>query len=114
MPTFEDEAVTVMLNGVGEVKWRCYCTIGPQGTFPRIGYGLDQSGEAPIFATKKNAKQYAAQQTLAFLSNKPPSTAAPFAGAAPSPKRSDLPQAPPNQILAGRGKFHLRESGLPG
>ncbi|KAI6785797.1 uncharacterized protein J7T54_006136 [Emericellopsis cladophorae] len=94
MPTFEDESVTVSMNGIVEAKWRCYCTIGPQGTFPSQGFGLDETDEAPIFATKKNAKQFAAQQALAFLSNRAPITSTATAAAAASlPKRAELSQA---------------------
>ncbi|KAG9254958.1 uncharacterized protein F5Z01DRAFT_653472 [Emericellopsis atlantica] len=90
MPTFEDESVTLTVNGIVEAKWRCYCNIGPQGTFPRQGFGLDETGGAPIFATKKNAKQYAAQQALAFMSNGAPTTST---AAASLPKRSERSQA---------------------
>ncbi|KAJ6446405.1 ATP-dependent RNA helicase [Purpureocillium lavendulum] len=79
-PVFQTEPVNLPVNGHIQLMWRCVCSTTTYGSFPREGHGVDGNGQPPAFQSKKNAKQYAAQQAMLYIkeeSNHPVSVSSP-------------------------------------
>ncbi|GAO13255.1 uncharacterized protein UV8b_03670 [Ustilaginoidea virens] len=69
-PVFADELpVSLPVDGHFQFRWRCVCTLAPYGVFPRDGFGFAAGQQAPLFQSKKTAKQFAAKHALAYLSD---------------------------------------------
>ncbi|QPH01869.1 hypothetical protein C2857_006072 [Epichloe festucae Fl1] len=101
-PVFANpEPVNMPVDGHLEPRWRCSCTIQSYGEFPRRGFGFSAGQQAPLFQSKKNAKQFAAKQALDFLSHSPGNNKSPVISVLNNQRPSlpsSLPQkrAPPN------------------
>ncbi|KAF6842452.1 hypothetical protein CMUS01_03096 [Colletotrichum musicola] len=102
--TFRDEArQEPRLGKAPELRWACFLTFdATQDTFPRPGYGMDDSStKSPDFTRKQDAKQYAAKSACQWLianghmlpSGELPKQPKPFASSAPGPASAPAPAA---------------------
>ncbi|PNY27691.1 Uncharacterized protein TCAP_02384, partial [Tolypocladium capitatum] len=71
-PTFVDEEpINMPVDGHFKLMWRCVCTVGDYGSFPREAYGIETGKPPPLFQSKKNAKRYAAKHALLYMTDFP-------------------------------------------
>ncbi|GAB0136683.1 hypothetical protein EsDP_00004976, partial [Epichloe bromicola] len=114
-PVFANpEPVNMPVDGHLEPRWRCSCTIQSYGEFPRRGFGFSAGQQAPLFQSKKNAKQFAAKQALDFLSHSPGSKSSviPVLNQIPS-LPSSLPQKRVSPKLESPSKARLVHTPSP-
>ncbi|KAK5990216.1 hypothetical protein PT974_08482 [Cladobotryum mycophilum] len=103
-PTFQDlEVIEVPFSGAFVQRWRTVCRLAERvdptpEQFPTLGFGIeDERKGAPMFKSKKLAKQYAAKYAFDYLRGEPPS----------------IPNAPPSAQASPAGGASLRQTFTP-
>ncbi|KAF7551578.1 hypothetical protein G7Z17_g4924 [Cylindrodendrum hubeiense] len=75
---FKPDEEELTIKATGQRRFRTWYQLPRvRGKFPRVGYGYAAGEEAPTFSQKKKARQFAAQQTLAWLKRSSASDSSP-------------------------------------